>query len=298
MNAQIKVDQDGNVGIKNLSPKYGLDIHATNIRFDNWSDLYFDWNEYHGCPTFYPERNWYFQLGYRDNRVGTMWAWTIHSFDVWQDGAEGESKAGFEPLTNSLSKLAKINGVKYTFPDNLLEGLPLDIKEQLAKERFGLVTDEIEQYFPQLIFKDSSGNKMINYTRLIPVLVEAIKQQQKEIEFLYSLNGGASFKNSSEVTGKTEKEKEIIKLYCKLYQNSPNPFNKTTVIKYELSSAVSNAAIYIFNMEGKLLKTYNIGTTGVGSVTVKEGELMPGMYFYTLVANGKEIDTKKMLLTD
>ena len=110
------------------------------------------------------------------------------------------------------------------------------------------------------------------------------------------MNGGASFKKSTSEMGTGIKDNG--KTGCRLYQNTPNPFNKTTAIKYELKNDIDDAAIYIFNMAGTLLKTYKLNGAGEGCVTINEGELKPGMYFYTLVAGGTEVDTKKMILTD
>ena len=38
--------------------------------------------------------------------------------------------------------------------------------------------------------------------------------------------------------------------------------------------------------------------TGNGSVTINGGELSPGMYMYTLIVDGKEVDIRKMILTE
>ena len=54
----------------------------------------------------------------------------------------------------------------------------------------------------------------------------------------------------------------------------------------------------IFDMQGKLIKTYNINTSGDGNVEINAGELQPGMYMYSLISNSKEVDTKKMILTE
>jgi len=55
--------------------------------------------------------------------------------------------------------------------------------------------------------------------------------------------------------------------------------------------------ILIFNMQGTLIKTYNNLYVGKGQININSGELIPGMYMYTLIADGKEVDTKKMILT-
>jgi len=50
-------------------------------------------------------------------------------------------------------------------------------------------------------------------------------------------------------------------------------------------------------MNGKLLKTILVKTPGHGSVTINSADLLPGMYYYSLIVNNMEVDTKKMILT-
>ena len=46
------------------------------------------------------------------------------------------------------------------------------------------------------------------------------------------------------------------------------------------------------------MKQINISERGSNSVIIKGYELNPGMYMYTLIVDGKDIDTKKMILTE
>ena len=82
-----------------------------------------------------------------------------------------------------------------------------------------------------------------------------------------------------------------------LYQNTPNPFNTTTEIKYFLPEGSTNAYIYVFNLQGNLLLTYNLSDNGFGSVIINGSSLNAGMYIYSLVVNGQEAETKRMILT-
>jgi hypothetical protein len=83
-----------------------------------------------------------------------------------------------------------------------------------------------------------------------------------------------------------------------LYQNIPNPFTVSTEIKYFLPESVTNATIYIYNMNGLQIKSCPIQVKGNGSITINGSELKAGMYIYTLIAGGKEVDTKRMILTE
>ncbi len=81
-----------------------------------------------------------------------------------------------------------------------------------------------------------------------------------------------------------------------LYQNSPNPFQNQTVIHFKLSEEARDASICIFDMQGKMLKTLPV-TNGEESVIVNSSEFGDGLYLYSLIVNGQEVDTKKMVIS-
>jgi hypothetical protein len=83
-----------------------------------------------------------------------------------------------------------------------------------------------------------------------------------------------------------------------LYQNKPNPFNHNTNIEYYLPDDVSNAFLYIFNMQGIQIKKYLLNERGIANLVIHSSELKSGIYLYTLIADGKEVATMKMILTD
>jgi hypothetical protein len=92
-----------------------------------------------------------------------------------------------------------------------------------------------------------------------------------------------------------------------LYRNYPNPFNPETWIPFQLASE-ADVVIRIYNIEGQLVRTLNLGNQPAGTYIMKdkaaswdgkndEGNLVSsGVYFYTLEANGKKIGTRKMIM--
>jgi hypothetical protein len=84
---------------------------------------------------------------------------------------------------------------------------------------------------------------------------------------------------------------------AKLYRNIPNPFTESTRIEYFLPNTTGEASLYIYDMQGSQVKNFHISAYGEGSITIQGGSLQPGMYMYTLIANGREVDTKRMILT-
>jgi len=81
-------------------------------------------------------------------------------------------------------------------------------------------------------------------------------------------------------------------------QNRPNPFSESTTIEYFVPDATNQAMICIYDMNGTQLKCYTLQQTGAGSITIQGNELRAGMYLYTLIVDGKEADTKRMILTN
>ena len=83
----------------------------------------------------------------------------------------------------------------------------------------------------------------------------------------------------------------------KLEQNQPNQFHQETVINYYLAEQANQATIFIYDMNGKQIESFNLQDKGNQSLTIQKNKLQAGMYYYSLIVNGKEIATKKMILT-
>jgi len=81
-----------------------------------------------------------------------------------------------------------------------------------------------------------------------------------------------------------------------LYQNTPNPFTAQTEIRFSLPTDAPQAFIYIFDMNGRMQKQIPVDPSQQ-SVTINGYELSAGIYLYSLVVGGQEIDTKRMILS-
>ena len=132
---------------------------------------------------------------------------------------------------------------------------------------------------------------------MIALLIEAIKELEVQVSALENeLNECC---NSSDVNKKSSNiiESQSNLSGCYLLQNRPNPFDNETIIEYYIPLERANASMLFFDMNGKLLFSKDVDLNK-GNLTINRGELMPGMYYYTLIVNDEEIDTKKMILTN
>lgn len=173
------------------------------------------------------------------------------------------------------------------------------IKAEKKRKKAGFIAQDLEQVFPEAVYTLPDGKKAIAYSEIIPLLVEAIKEQQVQIETLQQAKNAKTRVVEDEVIDVSDDTSAMDEReQAALYSNIPNPFKEETTISYFIPESVSKASLHIYNLQGKQIKQMNLSDRGRNSIVIKGHELNPGMYMYTLIADGKEVDTKKMILTN
>ena len=83
----------------------------------------------------------------------------------------------------------------------------------------------------------------------------------------------------------------------KLFQNYPNPFNARTVVSCQLS-VVSHVSIKVYDVKGHVVQNLVQGkqNPGMYKYIFNGDNLSSGIYFYSMIVDGKVFDTKKMLM--
>jgi hypothetical protein len=233
-----------------------------------------------GCPN----QNWALYADGRTFTPGGLWT-----------ASDERLKTDIRDFSSALNIISNLQPKIYQFTTierYAATHLPTGIQ-------YGFLAQDVEKVLPGAVTDaplflhnkgdDNAGDaeniKAINYTMLIPVLTQAIKEQQQMIEEL-----------RTEVSELKKGRISASPVGARLYQNQPNPFNSNTVIRYSLPNTVKQASIVVFDMQGKQVKQININS-GAGQVMLQAGDLSAGTYLYTLVADGIEADKKKMVLT-
>ncbi len=212
-------------------------------------------------------------------------------------------KNSITSIPNALEKIKNLRSVtfkwnKTTCPS--MEGV-----------HSGFVAQELEKIIPHAVTTGKDGFKGVFYDEIIPYLVsgiqeqqtqidqqtEAIALQQKQIDELKAIVQSLANNSSS---GELKKGNvSAINLSDKnavvLNQNVPNPFAESTVITYNIPSDFGKAQIIFTANDGKIIKVMDVTTKGEGRLNVFANDLSSGMYSYSLVIDGKTIDTKKMI---
>ena len=112
----------------------------------------------------------------------------LYANSVWAPGtitaaSDGRLKQNIKPLTNTLSKLDRLRGVSFQW--NHLAATSVGNKE--GQKAIGMIAQELQKVYPELVVASKNGNQeylSIDYGKFTAVLLQAIKEQQKEIEEL------------------------------------------------------------------------------------------------------------------
>ena len=231
------------------------------------------------------------------------------------------TKREIKTIESSLDKVMQLRGVTFESEFDLKDNLELSdfvaeneqtnmtqklvtqMNSERSRKHMGVVAQEVEEVVPEVVRTTLNGTKAVAYTELVGLLIEAIKEQQSQIEELkaqvFSQESTNPVRNLRSVSDKDALSiSSDVAVKNMLYQNVPNPFTSDTKIRYTLSEDVVNANLYIYNMQGTQIKNISGLSGGAGVITINGRELKAGMYIYTLIADGKEVDTKRMILTD
>ena len=201
--------------------------------------------------------------------------------------------------SSTLNKVLDMNVVEYNYKPSMFSAkMPDSISaEEIAKctgispdkKHIGLIAQELQTIYPELVVEGQDGYLGVNYVELVPVLIRAIQELKEELDEVKGNSG--SVKRAPVATGVNT----AIGSGNVLYQNTPNPFKEQTTIRFSLADDTQSASICIFDMTGKMLKNIPV-SIGDTSVSLNGWELGEGLYLYSLIVNGREIDTKKMLI--
>ena len=140
--------------------------------FCNGSHLYLDLNS--GIGNFYIRDGSTTRFTFNDNGAFTATNDIISQGNI-NSTSDVRLKTNIKTLTNPLDKVLQMRGVEYDRID--LEG----------KHQIGVIAQEIEEIAPELVSSDDDGMKSVSYGNITAILIEAVKEQQKQIDELKKL---------------------------------------------------------------------------------------------------------------
>lgn len=219
--------------------------------------------------------------------------------------SDARCKTDIEPLEDIGSQLRDIVPVSYTLVQetgaenqDAPAGAPRKSgAQQNTQHQYGFLAQDVREVYPELVYEDSEGMLSIDYTGFIPILVDAIQNLQTLSEEQAALIS-AQAEAIAVLKGEKLPGHDEDSVVASLSQNRPNPFRASTVINCVLPEDVSDAFLCVYDLNGNQKMRRDISGRGSVDITIEGNTLNAGMYIYTLIADGIEIGSKRMILTD
>lgn len=211
--------------------------------------------------------------------------------------SDQRAKTNIKTLDSGLNTILNLRPVSYNWKkdDKTANSVSVASEESTPnsfgpnagdKRQYGFLAQEVEKVLPDAVATDDKGNKLINYTAIIPHLVQSIQElqavvarQATEIENLSASQSGSSVAASAD----------------KIVNCTPNPSPGMVTFEYTLYDASSAAIIYVSDLTGNLKQTINC-TANATSVSEDLSSLRDGIYIATLSVNGNVKDSKQFII--
>lgn len=296
---RMRINNTGNVciGIASAQSTYKLYVSGFT-RFKPTSidnGIVIDNIGYNGKSTISPEYGWNANLGdVETNRLWAVIACDHIFYNQITDMSPDSKKINIRPVEDALSKIMRLNGIIYdvaasAFPDTD-ETFQMELVEK-NKNRYGFLVEDMSLICPDVVSEYADQQSGIDYFEIIPILVEAMKDQQAQIDELQH-----QIANLSGVDLPTTDEAKSIG--SRLNPHSAAKKSQNISIGYYIDKINGEASMLLFDMQGKLIDTYPISNPGDGQITLPANTYPAGMYLYSLVVDGNEIATQKIILTE
>lgn len=238
-------------------------------------------------------------------RIGNTTVTSIGGQVAWSNLSDGRFKKEIKSDVAGMDFIKNLKPVSYIVDKDALDkflGVPDSSRVPTTaaegnSRQVGFVAQEVEALIKKSGFvfsgvespKNENDLYAIRYGEFVVPLVKAMQELIAEVEHLkeqLSQDKGESTAVERSAAG------------ASLYQNNPNPFSNNTEIQMELPETIRQAIINVYNLEGKQLKSIVINERGKTSVQISGHEFSAGMYLYALIADGKVVDTKRLILTN
>lgn len=245
--------------------------------------------------------------GYFDGNVkvtGSLQGNVVNSAEV-----NAKSTQTLRPINSALDGIASANPFMYivrtqvpgigtgVVPDSAtLTGTVAPTSDPVVsfgKSYYALDVNAVKQSFPALIIKDAQGNEYVNYTQLVPILVQAIKELKTELDDLKEAVASSGTRKVNAATNIATNT--LDEGWGSISQNTPNPFTGQSTVRVSVPDDASDAYIDILTLNGASVKRIPV-SNGLSEVSLSSFEFAPGTYLYTLVVNGKVSETRRMIV--
>jgi hypothetical protein len=247
----------------------------------------------------------------------------VYSYGGYFQSSDRNLKKNIKDVSNAMSIINQLKPKNYEFRDDA----ELASLHMPKGTHYGLIAQELELVLPDLVndgpvILNNSGEptkldgkpgsqkqedqltkssnvqkegmrfKGVNYDELIPIIIKGMQELSKQNDDLKT-----QVATLTQTVSQLSKSNGTISANsASINQNFPNPFTKSTVISFNVPQG-SNANLVVSQTgSGKVMKTIAL-SSGSSQLNFDGASLAAGSYTYSLVIDGKKVDSKQMIIS-
>lgn len=221
----------------------------------------------------------------------------------WNTISDSTLKENVSGISHALDKVLRLQGVTYNLKQSVA-GINSSNKilEYPSSRKMGLIAQAVERVAPEVVTTTSDGIKTVAYGNLVGLLIEAIKEEDLKVTNLqHKLDSCIVLMHQSGSVLNKEMPVDSAALnveQAKLYPCKTCPAKENTSIHCFIPATSKEASILVFDINGILKKSIPINGKKEQFVSINDVPIAAGLYYYSLIVDGQEIDTKKIILTE
>jgi hypothetical protein len=152
-------------------------MHNNNTATGIYNDVNNHWLFYavHGASTYM-----YYNGGWK---IGTTSSGVEVNGDL-NSTSDIRYKKNIEPIDNALEKVQSLKGVTFDWDNDAFPETEHTKKPEFTERATGVIAQDVEKVLPEAVRENSDGFKNVAYGNMVGLLIEAIKEQQTQIDEL------------------------------------------------------------------------------------------------------------------
>lgn len=158
-------------------------------------------------------------------------------------------------------------------------------REKTSRTHFGLIAEDIQKIYPELVHEDMNGNLSVDYVGFIPLLIKTVQQLSEEVNELRNMEAVSK--------GIGSNRNEFIMPQNQDTQITNNGFCE---IDYTLPENFKSAKVFIYSISGNLMKSYIIEGEKEGKISIDKNRMNKGIYICALIVDGHSLLSRQLIV--
>ncbi len=198
--------------------------------------------------------------------------------------SDAKAKSNVKTMGSSIPSLMNLRPVTFNWKQSdMVKASATDATDVDDGLQYGFIAQEVEEVLPDIVRLSDTGDKLVNYSAIIPMLVQAVQELQTTVELqAQTIEQLISEKTMTKAKKSTR---------GRIVSCSPNPTSGFVNIEIEMDGHIG-AEIVITSLSGNREKLLKVNSR---TISLDASSLPMGIHLVSLYVEGQMVDTCRLV---